>query len=75
MLENVELNVSLEKLGVLQKGLFPGNSCAGKRLVATRQAGIQSTTLFRTIAFFSEPEICFSELGFWTDEGESQFQL
>ena len=37
--------------GVLQKGLFPGNSCAGKRLVATRQAGIQSTTLFRTTPF------------------------
>ena len=51
MLENVELNVSLEKLGVLQKGLFPGNSYAGKQLIATRQAGIQSTTLFRTMPF------------------------
>ena len=30
MLENVELIVSLKKLGVLQTGLFPGHSCAGR---------------------------------------------
>ena len=30
MLENVKLIVSLKKLGVLQTGLFPGHSCAGR---------------------------------------------
>ena len=33
-------------LGVVQKGLFPGNSCAEKGLVAAGQAGMQSAALF-----------------------------
>ena len=50
--------------GVLQKGLFPGNSCAGKRLVATRQAGIQSITLFRTMPFSQNRRFASLSLAF-----------